>query len=269
MAKKELKKKFKEVVCSRSKAYIYLKGLIEVSQDFKGKIENLRANLGIDLNAGKNLPWHKIKPLKKMYSEKGKKKLSLKEAAELKMFAKAAVRLEAYLRAPQLSENKEFIDICEEYYLPKDFWHGLEIFIFTGNAEKLLNNKIKTVSMRGKTAPIKQDNFLVPHIVLYLPIDASKEEFKASWKDVKATCALTNGYWLKNREWKHGETFDKAFKAYKIFQEQPSEKTLKNKLLESKKYERESMIDTKDAYNSIKRIGEQIESLKKWRILGY
>ncbi len=265
----EPKKEDQGCIHSKRKAYLYLKGLIEKSDIFREKVENLRKNLNITLDNGKDLPWQKIKPFKDGKPSK-KHKLSEKQIGR---FKKHTERLEAYICSPQLEQNKKFINLCEYYYIPTEFWHKLEIFIYTDNAKSLLTDGLKSSGALGATPGIVQKDFLVPHVVVYVPIGTEKQELENYWPVIEETFQETNYYWFQDNGWGDSISFDRAMKAYKIHKKSKiSEKDLEEKMRKTKYFKGRvsgSRLDTKEIYRWIRRIGDQIESLQKWQSLEY
>ena len=238
--------KAKIVTYTKGDAYIYLKTLLEKSKEFKKDVEELRKSYKIDLS--------------KIEGDIDDDKIALKHVK----------RLEIGLNPPDLSNKTKFKQLCKKYFIPNQFQKGLNHFVYTNNTTKLLSDSVKLIYSSDNKPKELKDELLIPHALLYIPLNISQQKYSQNWKEVKVMLQEAqkhfNSFFTGVHKWKNGVMFDRALEAYRLHKEGKKRKEIFEELVKKKFFLNNKQFDDQgEPYGWISNIEKQIVSLQNWK----
>ena len=241
MKDKKGKLKEKSMIC-KANAYSYLFAILELSDDFKNKIDGLRRKFEVE-------KYSKIPPKEEDF--------------------KKAIKRAKYLADNQdtdLTGKKDFIDLCDDFFIPKILVDMVNKFVVRGEKASFLKNKIQ-FSISGDGSPVKTPKLNVPHIIVSIPYDTKIKDFDRLWENKQYVLdELGQRFFKGAKNWRDGESFDKAFIAYRAMIDGAKGRQVAQKLKDAKCIEKASQLwdGRNDQYIWFKEIEKQVNSLAKY-----
>ena len=243
--------KKKEIIITKGSAYIYLKSLLTLSEDFKEDVFKIREKYKIQLPEAP-----------KPKSGESSDAFALRE---LQHFEFIQNDLKSYIETP------EFKKLCEKFFIPTEFNAKINRYLYTNNSSDVLGHVV-----RSKIIPT---GYEVPYIEMQFPFYISQEDYKKAWKIFKErqSSLLRNKgknkpvYHLwKNVKMSESKPFDRALCAYRLSKKYKDiTKIIGNLLKKGKisKAEAETLHGNKEVYSWISKIEVQVKSLENLREL--
>lgn len=235
--------KQKEITLSRESAYIYLKTLLTMSEEFRGAVEQLRELLNI--NPFAKQPSYEDDPAGHiLYTKK-----------------------HSGGHDPTPLTNEAFREFCEHFFIPKHLQAGMSRYITLNDSSKLLPSYTRiaiplpsSTSNQAEMQP-QSTNPLAPLATIQIPMMSSKEEMYNIYKDLKDKLDEF-GFYRGFATWKQGWSFDRALCAYRLHQQGHTGKELHQELRNEKVIGKKEVFEAADILKWIRKIEVQIKSLE-------
>lgn len=225
---------------TKGHAYIYLKTLMSLSGVFADKVKQLRQELNIE------------EPFK----------------TDPTIYPTNWEELDAKKKYFDLSGNKEFQEFCEYFFLPANSWPAFAVYLYTNRKSQILDHSVHILTSNKDRLERLDKKFLVPYTLLYIPVDVSRRELEAKWKQISSNQQLANQFLQGVHVWRDGNIFDAALYGYRFKNTYPqsSKSEVENAIAKAeiiKSFKKASSVPT-DILKYIRHVKKQILVLEGW-----